>query len=271
MILNKITIPALIIGVLISNVGIVSAKNDTFNPLNTNAYQEYLNLKEQSQESNIALANSESEFDRVVLNENVESVKLFESNNGNEAQISYNVGTNQYIYTETQDDSNTLLMIVEDEKYQIINKGENVYLVSENGEEKIISEMIYEDNEAIKDYSDIVELPETKENISVCAYGKNYGPFYKTNKSWCVVLSIISKATKLFKWAHPALGTISFISNAVSKAGDKLLKTMYIKYYQAFDTVKPSNVKETQHWYFDKNHKDFAKTKVLKFSSVRPS
>ena len=31
--------------------------------------------------------------------------------------MSYNDNTGQYIYTESQDDSNSLLMIVDDEKY----------------------------------------------------------------------------------------------------------------------------------------------------------
>ena len=40
-------------------------------------------------------------------------------------------------------------MIVDDEKYQVISKGENVYMLSEDGTEQLISEMIYEDDRPI--------------------------------------------------------------------------------------------------------------------------
>ena len=123
----------------------------------------------------------------------------------------------------------------------------------------------YLDKYNIRDFDDI------ESQISTYGYGKNYGPFYKTNKSLCTVLMVISKTTKLFKWAHPALGTISFVCKTVSKVGDKFVKTMYIKFYQAYDTAKPSNVRETQYWYYDSNHKNLAKSRTIKFSNTRPS
>ena len=46
---------------------------------------------------------------------------------------------------------------------------------------------------------------------------------------------------------------------------------MYIKLYQAYDTAKPSNVRETQYWYYDSNHKNLAKSRTIKFSNTRPS
>lgn len=36
-------------------------------------------------------------------------------------------------------------------------------------------------------------------------------------------------------------------------------------------TAKPSNVRETQYWYYDSNHKNFAKSRTIKFSNTRPS
>lgn len=56
--------------------------------------------------------------------------------------------------------------------------------------------------------------------------------------------------------------TISFVCKTASKVGDQLVKTMYIKFYQAYDTAKPSNVRETQYWYYDSNHKNFAKVEL---------
>lgn len=163
-------------------------------------------------------------------------------------------------------------MIVDDEKYRIISKRENIYIVSEEGKAKIISEMIYNNDNSIKNHSNIEELIDTTSNINTYAYGKDYGPFYKTNKSLCKVLSVISITTKLFKWSHPALGTISFVCSAVSKVGDTFLKTMYIKFYQAFNTEKTNNVKETQHWYFDSNYQNLAiQNRHSLHSSRRPT
>lgn len=119
-------------------------------------------------------------------------------------------------------------------------------MLSEDGTEQLISEMIYEDDSANKQYDNVTELDDIESQISTYGYGKNYGPFYKTNKSLCTVLMVISKTTKLFKWAHPALGTISFVCKTASKVGDQFVKTMYIKFYQAYDTAKLSNVRETQ-------------------------
>ena len=44
---------------------------------------------------------------------------------------------------------------------------------------------------------------------------------------------------------------------------------MYIKFYQAYDTAKPSNVRETQYWYYDSNHKKFSKKVELSNSVIQ--
>ena len=59
----------------------------------------------------------QSKLDQLVNNEDINSIKYFSWKGNNDAQISYNDNTGQYIYTESQDDSNSLLMIVDDEKY----------------------------------------------------------------------------------------------------------------------------------------------------------
>lgn len=268
---KSITATILALGIIISNAGIVSAHNDNFTAKNIVAYNEFLDLSSSNVRTMHAVEEGQSKLDQIANNEDISSIKYFSSKGNNEAQISYNDNTGQYIYTESQDETNSLLMIVDDEKYQIISKGENVYMLSEDGTEQMISEMIYENDSANKQYNNVVEVDGIESQISTYGYGKNYGPFYKTNKSLCTVLMVVSKATKLFKWAHPALGTISFVCKTVSKVGDKLVKTMYIKFYQAYDTAKPSNVKETQYWYFDSSHNNLAKSRTIKFSNTRPS
>lgn len=114
------------------------------------AYNEFLNLSSSRVRTMNATEEGQSKLDQLVNNEDINSIKYFSSKGNNEAQISYNNNTGQYIYTESQDDSNSLLMIVDDEKYQVISKGENVYMLSEDGTEQLISEMIYEDDSANK-------------------------------------------------------------------------------------------------------------------------
>lgn len=258
------------VGIILSNIGTISATNDNFSPKNNYGYQEFLTLKKQHLHKKTPKT-SEIKLKQIVDNQDISSLKSYDFEDNNESQISYSNDTGLYIYTESQDQKNSILMIVDDEKYRILSKGENVYIVSENGKTEIISEMIYNNDNSIKNYSNIKELSDKPSNFNPYAYGKDYGPFYKTNKSLCKVLSVISITTKLFKWSHPALGTISFVCSAVSKVGDTFLKTMYIKFYQAFDTEKPNNVKETQHWYFDSNYQNLAKTKTIKFSNTKPS
>lgn len=259
------------IGIILSNIGTIAATNDNFTPKNKYGYQEFLELKENTTSSQKKLKSSETKLEQIVDNQDINSLKSYSFQDSNESQISYSNDTGYYIYTESQDEDNSLLMIIDDEKYRIISKGENIYIVSEEGKAEIISEMIYNNDNSIKNYSNIEEFSDTTSNINTYAYGKDYGPFYKTNKSLCKVLSVISITTKLFKWSHPALGTISFVCSTVSKVGDTFLKTMYIKFYQTFDTEKPNNVKETQHWYFDSNYQNLAKTKTIKFSNTKLS
>ena len=84
---------------------------------NTVAYNEFLNLSSSQVRTMNATEEGQSKLDQLVNNEDINSIKYFSSKGNNEAQISYNNNTGQYIYTESQDDSNSLLMIVDDEKY----------------------------------------------------------------------------------------------------------------------------------------------------------
>lgn len=145
---KSIATTILALGFMISNAGIVSAHNVNFTAKNTVAYNEFLNLSSSQVRTMNATEEGQSKLDQLVNNEDINSIKYFSSKGNNEAQISYN-NTGQYIYTESQDDSNSLLMIVDDEKYQVISKGKNVYMLSEDGTEQLISEMIYEDDRPI--------------------------------------------------------------------------------------------------------------------------
>ena len=84
---------------------------------NTVAYNEFLNSSSSQVRTMNATEEGQSKLDQLVNNEDINSIKYFSSKGNNDAQISYNDNTGQYIYTESQDDSNSLLMIVDDEKY----------------------------------------------------------------------------------------------------------------------------------------------------------
>ena len=114
---KSIAATILALGIMISNAGIVSAHNDNFTAKNTVAYNEFLNLSSSQVRTMNATDEGQSKLDQLANNEDINSIKYFSSKGNNEAQISYNDNTGQYIYTESQDDSNSLLMIVDDEKY----------------------------------------------------------------------------------------------------------------------------------------------------------
>ena len=139
---KSIAATILALGIMISNAGIVSAHNDNFTAKNTVAYNEFLNLSSSQVRTMNATEEGQSKLDQVANNEDINSIKYFSSKGNNEAQISYNDNTGQYIYTESQDDSNSLLMIVDDEKYQVISKGENVYREHQVFHEEMITSML---------------------------------------------------------------------------------------------------------------------------------
>lgn len=70
------------------------------------AYNEFLNLNSSQVRTMNATEEGQSKLDQVANNEDINSIKYFSSKGNNEAQISYNDNTGQYIYTESQDDSN---------------------------------------------------------------------------------------------------------------------------------------------------------------------
>ena len=114
---KSIATTILALGFMISNAGIVSALNVNFTAKNTVAYNEFLNSSSSKVRTMNATEEGQSKLDQLVNNEDINSIKYFSWKGNNDAQISYNDNTGQYIYTESQDDSNSLLMIVDDEKY----------------------------------------------------------------------------------------------------------------------------------------------------------
>lgn len=122
--------------------------------------------------------------------------------------------------------------------------------------------MIYDDSPKYDSYNNVQEI----EPIQTRAWTKEYGPFYKTNKSLVSVLSVISAATGLCSCVHPVLGTISLITGAAS-VGLDIIKTLYIKYYQSMNGTM---VKERQRWYENPDYTRFIKERTITFDSVRP-
>ena len=74
----------------------------------------------------------------------------------------------------------------------------------------------------------------------------------------------------MFSVKHPILGKVSITLGVAAIVGDTIYKTCYIKYWQALDNNKATNVKERQCWYDKPNYTNFLKERTIYFSSVRP-
>ncbi|MCI9092872.1 MAG: hypothetical protein HFF36_03655 [Coprobacillus sp.] len=245
----------------------VYALESNFDSKNKESYQNFLVLKNKKDRS----YDDVSQLNRLVQNQNIQPIKLFSFSSGDEAQISYNNTTNQYVYIESRDFDNSLFMQIEDEKYIISCEGENIIMLSEEGKKIMISEMIYENDDSVKGYHNINQpVASSSKVIKATSYGKEYGPYYKTNKSLVTVLSLLSTVTGLFSVKHPILGKVSITLGVAAIVGDTIYKTCYIKYWQALDNNKATNVKERQRWYDKPNYTNFLKERTIYFSSVRP-
>lgn len=265
--IKKMLLTFSIFCILFNYVIPIYALESSFNSNNKESYQNFLTLKDRKDQS----YSKDSQLNRLVQNQNIQSIKLFSFSSGDEAQISYNNTTNQYVYIESRDFNNSLFMQIEDEKYIISCEGENIVMLSEKGEKIKISEMIYENDESVKSYYDInYSTASSSKTMKAASYGKEYGPYYKTNKSLVTVLSLLSTVTGLFSVKHPVLGKISITLGVAAVVGDMVYKTCYIKYWQALDKNKATNVKERQRWYDKANYTKFLKERTIYFSSVRP-
>ncbi|SIO33270.1 hypothetical protein SAMN05878443_2423 [Carnobacterium alterfunditum] len=159
-------------------------------------------------------------------------------------------------------------------------------MTAENGEVLPLLITEYEDEpEALPNLIDLqteeiigdteIIVPQGKETVSLFAatkFGKEYGPFKKTNKLLFEILGVLGSAgTALaFKVKHPVLGVVSGISGIAGSIGTYAYKTLYIKYWQSHSTTNYTYVKERDNYYNYNNYTGFVKARTWHFYSSRP-
>lgn len=226
---------------------------------NNSLYSKYIDLK-----NDTILPKSISDSDTDILNydaTDVVGIEVREEDN-TIGQISQD-SNGKYIYTEINKSTDDILLNLDNQNYLFVTEGENIYMIDENGNKTIVSEMIYHTKPKYDSYENIQEA----ESIQTFAWSKEYGPFRKTNKSIVTVLQILNAALSLCKVSHPILGAIS-VTVKGAKMGFQISKTLYIEYYQAMDGTK---VKERQVWYENSDYTKYVSDRTIYFDSVRPT
>lgn len=255
------TICTCMTSVLSLNVASLFAlNNDNSFEFRNSLYDEYNEMSKSLTSYNMINYSDDSIFN--YSNHEIEGLKV-KSDSNSVAQISKDKTTGEYIYAELSTDRNSMAIETNNNKYIFTMEGENIYMTDDSGKKITVSEMVYHTAPKFDTYENVQEI----ESIQTRAWSKEYGPFYKTNKSLVSVLSVISAATGLCSCFHPILGTISLVTG-VAAVGLDLQKTLYIKYYQAMDGTR---VKERQRWYEKPNYTGFIKERTLTFDSTRPS
>ena len=200
--------------------------------------------------------------------------------------INYNNDSDTYSLFETNMDTGEVIIIINEKEFTVVADGENLNMISENGEVLPLLITEYEDTpEAIPHSIDLesdtimsdteIIVPQGEETMTLFAaakFGKEYGPFKKTNKTLVEILGIISAGTAAaaFKVKHPALGIISGITGIAGTVGNYAYKTLYIKYWQSHSTTNYSYVKERGNYYNYNNYTGFVKSRTHHFYSSRP-
>ena len=230
------------------------------------------------------------EFMDFTLLENTEQENMntiySEGNQGVHTTIKYNNDSNTYSLFEANMDTGEVAIIINEREFTVVADGENINIISENGEVLPLLITEYEDiPEAIPHSIDLesdtiisdteIIVPKGEESMMLSAaveFGKEYGPFKKTNKTLVEILGIISAGTAAaaFKVKHPALGVISGITGIAGTIGNYAYKTLYIKYWQSHSITDYTYVRERSNYYNYNNYTGFVKSRTQHFYSSRP-
>ncbi|MEG0296712.1 MAG: hypothetical protein RR620_08325 [Clostridium sp.] len=217
---------------------------------NLNGDFDVLNLVTNSSESNIELIN-------------------FKENKKSQSIIALNTDTDTYILIEANNVSGKLVYIVNGEEFEFVQDRDNINLVSRNGYVLPVLITEYEDKGLVEN-----EFRQylSQDNLVKTSFGREYGPFEKTNKVIVDVLGVVSLATGVlgYKIKHPVLGIISIVTGAISTIGGNSYATLYIQYYQSYATNDPTYVKQRERFYNYNNYTGFVKERTWYFHSSRP-
>ena len=156
-----------------------------------------------------------------------------------------------------------------------IREGENINMYTEYGE--ILPLLVTEHVDTPEIIPALINVQEEGPiNIlatnATTSFGREYGPFQKTNKVLIEVLGVISAGTAAasFKINHPVLGIISGITGIAGYVGDKLYKTFYINYWQSYATNNSTYVKQRENYFQYNNYTGFVKSRTWYFYLSQP-
>lgn len=225
---------------------------------------------------------------KLLENTNQENIETIYSEGDEEIHttINYNVDSNTYSLFEANMNTGEVSIVLNEKEFTVVSEGENINMISESGEvlplliteyedtPEALPELIDLESEAVIGDTEII-VPQGEETMSLFAatkFGKEYGPFKKTNKTLVEILGAISAGTAAvaFKVKHPTLGIISGITGIAGYVGNYVYKTLYIKYWQSHSTTNYTYVKERGNYYNYNNYTGFVKSRTHHFYSSRP-
>lgn len=269
-----------------SNTESVETSNDNVNIQNKEAlsvYEEAIKGKSQPIQRRNQIQGTDSmfpesfkdfEFLKTANTENLETL-YSEGNNDLYTSVTLDTATNTYSLIEANMSTGDVKIIVNENEYTISTEDENINLYSESGEVLPILITEYDPSNESVYLEQSTNLEDSSNTLSAKAattFGKEYGPFKKTNKVLIEVLGMISATTgaAAFKIKHPVLGIVSGITGISGYVGDKLYKTFYIKYWQAHAKNDSTYVKQRENYYQYNNYTGFVKSRTIHFHSSRP-
>lgn len=218
-------------------------------------------------------------FDKL-LNANNSEVKLVNthkeltiSENKVGSVITINESNNKLIYMEVEDCRNSLLFVIDGEKFVIYTEGDNVLAKSEDGATMYLSKYDEIDN-PLNTNARISSLANTVYSESNDAqFIKDVGPGSKTNKELVYITSLIGEVGQTlaeYGIVSATLGTVSIVLQIGVSLYDNFTVTYYIRYWQAYKKTDTSYWREKRRYFSDKNYDYFICNKTYYFYTTQP-
>lgn len=219
-----------------------------------NSSNESSDLRLQEQEIYKTMVQEKADFDTdplELIKDNTEYQIVSSCEDANYANtIVQSVDGAVYAMLEIDKATDTITVQLNGNKYTLNSEGENISLVSENGDAINVVETIYEDEPDAVNTSSIGNNQVATTAASSTWLYKS-GPFHKSTRMNLAILDIINVAAGAYTCVvfNPVLGTIVFIYGLAVSAGETISPTIHIKYYQehAFDCY--TYIRETDYYY----------------------
>lgn len=234
------------------------------------------NIKSYSLKNKVYLTNDSFQNDTEIDNFNKfeDQVSIF--NTGNEenyTNVIYSPNNDIYGIMEVSKDKDYIFIELDQKPYKVYLENDDIILKDSDG--KITPLQYTVEDSGVIDKGEASPLALIPNDLPASdGYTAYRGPYYKTNKLIFKVIKIIATAGEgaAIYLENKVLGVISW---AIIKAsdfaiGDSLIKTLYIKYFQANKLNDLTYVKQKNVYYSDSNHRKYIKTLYTYFYSQRP-